>query len=628
VIRTMIAMGLCCVLLGAAMVASSTAARAGTFLQNPLNPPDISTPAATLETFMEEVRAAVAAYQRGDVETMRVRSDRLFQTFAIELPPTPAGFLQGSEMALYLFEVLIRVELPPMEEIPGGAATAADSQPADADLALPASWRVPGTEIRIERQLDEADELIGYQFTAETLARVDEFYRRASELPVLPEYREYRGIAERFVVRPGLNAPAFVVATVNALPEQAFWLLAGSPLWKWVTLILGLVLAGLIFLAGYRLAALLEGGRETKPERAGWARPLMLVSLILAVLFMQYVVVDIIRLTGPQLAVASGLLNVIGHATAIWLIFQLALRAAHMVVAVRDMGVQSLDTQLVVLVAKVIAVLLSLYVLIHLADTLTIPLAPMIAGLGVGGLAVALAVRPTLENAVAGFVLFADKPVRVGEFCAFGDKLGTVEEIGLRSVQVRGLDRTVITIPNAEFSQMQITNFSRRDSNLYHKTLGLRYETSADQLRLVLARLRELLIRHPMVSMEPARVRFVGYGDFSLEVEIFAFVQTRDWGEFLAVQEDLNLRIKDVVEGAGTGFAFPSQTLYVERGEKLDPAQAAKAGELVERWREEDRLPFPDHEAGFRFELANTLDYPPKGSPANRRERETQSAAE
>jgi MscS family membrane protein len=213
----------------------------------------------------------------------------------------------------------------------------------------------------------------------------------------------------------------------------------------------------------------------------------MLVSLILAVLFMQYVVVDIIRLAGPQLAVASGLLNVIGHATAIWLIFQLALRGAHMVVAVRDMGVQSLDTQLMVLVAKVIAVLLSLYVLIHLADTLTIPLAPMLAGLGVGGLAVALAVRPTLENAVAGFVLFADKPVRVGEFCAFGDKLGTVEEIGLRSVQVRGLDRTVITIPNAEFSQMQITNFSRRDSNLFHTTLGLRYETSADQLRLVLA---------------------------------------------------------------------------------------------------------------------------------------------
>jgi MscS family membrane protein len=312
----------------------------------------------------------------------------------------------------------------------------------------------------------------------------------------------------------------------------------------------------------------------------------------------------------------------------VWLIFLIARRAADAVIAVRDMGVQSLDTQLVILVSKVIAVLLSLYVLIHLADTLSIPVAPMIAGLGVGGLAVALAIRPTLENAVAGFVLFADKPVRVGEFCAFGDKLGTVEEIGLRSVQIRGLDRTVITVPNAEFSQMQITNFSRRDSNLFQTTLGLRYETSADQLRLVLVRLRELLIRHPMVAMDPARVRFAGYGDFSLNVEIFAFVHTRDWGEFLAVQEDLNLRIKDIVEGTGSGFAFPSQTLYMERGTGLDAQATEKAEKLVERWRDEDRMPFPDHETGYRFELANTLDYPPRGSAGNRNERPLRPAAE
>jgi MscS family membrane protein len=577
---------------------------------------------------MTEIQASIRAYNTGDVEGMQRHADRLFQTFATTLPPTQAGFLQGTETALHLFEVLIRVELPPVEEMPGGAAMAADPPPSDADAALPASWRVPGTEIRIERQLDEAGEPIGYRFDEDTIARAEEFYRRAQALPILPDYWQFRGIAERFNERPGLTAPAVVVSTVNALPEQAFVRIAGEPLWKWATLLIGLGLALLIFLAGYRLAAWIEGGGESRPRRAGWARPLMLLSLILAVVFMQYVVIDIIRLTGTQLAVASGLLAVIAHATVIWLVFQLALRAANALVAFRDMGVQSLDTQLVILVSKVIAVLLSLYVLIHLANSLSIPIAPMIAGLGVGGLAVALAVRPTLENAVAGFVLFADKPVKVGEFCAFGDKLGTVEQIGLRSVQVRGLDRTVITIPNAEFSQMQITNFSRRDSNLFQKTLGLRYETTADQLRLVLARLRELLIRHPMVSMEPARVRFVGYGDFSLDVEIFAFVNTRDWGQFLAVQEDLNLRIKDIVEGAGTGFAFPSQTLYLERGEKLDATQTAKAEELVERWRKENRLPFPDHEPGFRFELAGTLDWPPKGSAGNRREPDMRAAAE
>ncbi len=593
--------------------------------RNPLSPPDISTPAATLETFMTEVQASIRAYNQGDVELMRLRAERVFQTFAIELPPTQTGFLQGSETALDLFEVLMRVELPPPADIPGGGA---DDPPLDEPVALPAHWQVPGTEIRIERRLDEAEELIGYQFAEATLLRVDEFRRRAEALPVLPEFREFEGVAHRFRVRPGLNAPAVVVATVQALPEAAFTTVWGEPIWKWVTFGLGLGIAGLIFFVGYHLAGLLEGGSERRPERAVWARPLMLVSLIMAVFFTRYVVIDVIRLTGLQLTIATGLLAVIGHGTLIWLVFLIARRAADAVIAIRDMGVQSLDTQLVILVSKVIAVLLSLYVLIHLADTLSVPVAPMIAGLGVGGLAVALAVRPTLENAVAGFVLFADKPVRVGEFCAFGDKLGTVEQIGLRSVQIRGLDRTVISVPNAEFSQLQITNFSRRDSNLFQTTLGLRYETSADQLRLVLVRLRELLIRHPMVAMDPARVRFAGYGDFALNVEIFAFVNTRDWGEFLAVQEDLNLRIKDIVEGSGSGFAFPSQTLYMERGSGLDAEATEKAEKLVERWRDEDRLPFPDHEAGYRFELSNTLDYPPKGSAGNRHERPLRQAAE
>ena len=593
--------------------------------RNPLNPPDISSPAATLETFFVEVRAAIRYYALGDVERMRLRSERVFQTFAIDLQPTQTGFLQGSEIALDLFEVLIRLELPPFEAIPGGAP---DAPEGDEAVPLPGYWHVPGTEIRIELQRDEADQPIGYQFAEETLLRVDEFRRRAEALPVLPEFRVYDGVAHRFRVRPGFDAPQVVVATVQALPEGAFAMIWGEPIWKWATLILGLGIAGLIFFAGYRLAGLLEGGSNRRPERAVWARPLMLVSLILAVVFMRYVVIDVIRFTGLQLAITTGLLAVIGHGTVVWLIFLIARRAADGVIAVRDMGGQSLDTQLVILVSKVIAVLLSLYVLIHLADVLSIPVAPMIAGLGVGGLAVALAVRPTLENAVAGFVLFADKPVKVGEFCAFGDKLGTVERIGLRSVQVRGLDRTVISIPNAEFCQMQITNFSRRDSNLFQTTLGLRYETSADQLRLVLARLRELLIRHPMVAMDPARVRFAGYGDFALNVEIFAFVNTRDWSEFLAVQEDLNLRIKDIVEGAGSGFAFPSQTLYMERGTGLDAEATEKAEKLVGRWRDEDRLPFPDHEAGYRFELSNTLDYPPRGSAGNRNERPVRPAAE
>ena len=126
--------------------------------------------------------------------------------------------------------------------------------------------------------------------------------------------------------------------------------------------------------------------------------------------------------------------------------------------------------------------------------------------------------------------------------------------------------------------------------------------------------MRGLLIKHPRVSPDPARVRFVEYSASSLDLELFAFVETGEFSECLAIQEDLNLRIKDIVEDSGSGFAFPSQTLYVERSRGID-ADLTEAAELyVQRWRSENRLPFPDYDEQTRSELSNTLDYPPEGS--------------
>src|SRR5262249_59659452 len=103
---------------------------------------------------------------------------------------------------------------------------------------------------------------------------------------------------------------------------------------------------------------------------------------------------------------------------------------------------------------------------IWVAGSLGVPAAPLLASLGIGGLAIALAVRPTLENVIGGFILFADKPVRVGDFCHYGDSIGTVEEIGLRSTRIRSLERSTVTVPNAEFSQMKLDNFAKRDLRL------------------------------------------------------------------------------------------------------------------------------------------------------------------
>lgn len=262
---------------------------------------------------------------------------------------------------------------------------------------------------------------------------------------------------------------------------------------------------------------------------------------------------------------------------------------------------------------RAVKVFLIALALIGVLQNLGFNVTGLIAGLGVGGLAVALAAQKSIENLFGGVTLIADQPVRVGDFCRFSDgKVGTIEEIGLRSTKVRTLDRTIVTVPNSRFSEIDLENFAVRDRIRLATTLGLRYETTPDQLRHVLVGLRKVLIAHPLVANDPARVRFSGFGASSLDVEIFAFVTTSDFNEFCAVREDIYLRFMDVVSASGTGFAFPSQTVYMGRDDGLDSEEKRKAEEEVRVWRKEGKLPFPAFSEEEIAELNGTADYPPE----------------
>lgn len=238
----------------------------------------------------------------------------------------------------------------------------------------------------------------------------------------------------------------------------------------------------------------------------------------------------------------------------------------------------------------------------------------LVAGLGVGGLAVALAAQKSLENLFGGIMLAVDQPVRVGETVKFGDFLGTVEDIGLRSTRVRTADRTLVSVPNADFSSMQLENLSKRDRMRIILTLGLRYETSGEQLRYALVEIRRMLYAHPRICPDPVRVRFVGFGASSLDVEVFAYVDTDVFDEYLAVREDVYLRIIGIVGDSGSDFAFPSQTLYWERGGGVDDDRKSEIEERVRQWREANELEMPEFRPETVAELAGKLDYPPKGS--------------
>jgi MscS family membrane protein len=186
-----------------------------------------------------------------------------------------------------------------------------------------------------------------------------------------------------------------------------------------------------------------------------------------------------------------------------------------------------------------------------------------LTGLGVGGIAVALAAQKTLENVIAGISLIADQAVHVGDTLKVGDIVGTVEEVGLRSTRIRTLDRTVVCMPNGQIANMSLENLSARDRFWFHPLVGLRYETTPVQMRSVIDDVHKLLSEDASVDSSSVRVRFLRLGASTLDVDIFAYVFARDWGRFLEIQEELLLRIMEIIQQAGAEIAFPSQTLYL-----------------------------------------------------------------
>jgi len=186
-----------------------------------------------------------------------------------------------------------------------------------------------------------------------------------------------------------------------------------------------------------------------------------------------------------------------------------------------------------------------------------------LAGLGVGGIAVALAAQKTLENVIGGISIVADRVVRVGDFLKIGDTMGTVEDIGVRSTRIRTLDRSLVSIPNGQISNERLEDLSHRDKFWFHPILSLRYETTAAQMHSVLGAIRNLLLQHPLLEQDSVRVRFLRFGSSSLDVDVFAYVSVLNFADFLEVQEELLLRIMDAVQSAGTRMALPSQTTFI-----------------------------------------------------------------
>lgn len=208
---------------------------------------------------------------------------------------------------------------------------------------------------------------------------------------------------------------------------------------------------------------------------------------------------------------------------------------------------------------------------------------PALAGLGVGGIAVALAAQKTLENVIGGVSLIVDQVVRVGDTLKVGEVVGQVDEVGLRSTRIRTLDRTLVSIPNGQMATMNLETLSVRDKFWFHPLIRLRHGTSAEQIQDILNDIRTLLTEHINLERSSVRVRFLGFGVSSLDIDIFAYVYARDWDRFLEIQEGLLFSIMGFVHRAGAEIALPSQMMYSAEANGVAGSELLQSGTAQER---------------------------------------------
>ena len=388
--------------------------------------------------------------------------------------------------------------------------------------------------------------------------------------------------------------------------------LLGIHLWLWVMLIvLGMVLYPVAILITRSAIYVLRFFNSELAENIArfFSGPLQL--LLWAVLGR-----NVMQVVGPSIA-----LQAIGQARTVqvfalaWLLLRVVDFVAHRTSANLDRkGLAGALVLLKPLARLLKAVAVTAAVLLWL-DNIGFKVTTLLAGLSISGIAVALASQKSLENIFGAVTLFTAQPVRVGDFCRFGDKMGTVEEIGLRATRIRTLERSVITIANAEFSNMHLDNLSKRDRFWYHPQLGLRYETTPDQIRYILVEVRKMLYAHPKVLSEPLHVRFSGFGEYALNLEVFAYIGVTDYTESLEIAEDLNLRVMEIIAAAGSDFAFPAQIQYELPGKPLDDERAQAVAAQVKEWKTKRALYLPNFPKEKIAEVKGSLDYPPEGSP-------------
>jgi MscS family membrane protein len=464
----------------------------------------------------------------------------------------------ANDALTYLYEVLARIELPPLDEIPG-------DEDIEAGFEME-RWTLPHTEITVHR-LEDGARQGEYLFTPETVARAQEFYTRVAQLP----YRRVQPLENVNVfleVYGGWNVP---IAWIDALPSWMRSIVLEQAAWKWLTLVGALVVVVVLLLVAYKLIRRRGRVRSARHYVSRLATPLV---LLLASVWALPSLSEEILLVGDVAKYLNLTNTAVAYLSLAWLVWILILVGAELVVNRPRFQVESLDTSLIRLSARLIAIGAVVILVFQGATAIGIPLVGLVASVSIGGLAVALAAQDTLKSLLGSLMIFIDQPYRVGERIVAGDHDGVVEHIGLRSTRIRQLDGHLTSIPNEKMATMDIENVERREYIRRKTKLRIASPTPRERVEQAVQIVRDVLADHEgMPADRPPRVYFEEFNPDSLSIVVFYWYEPPDYWAFLELSERINLEIVRRFSEAGIELAPPTTLtqLIGDGGESAEP---------------------------------------------------------
>lgn len=519
--------------------------------ETPLETPEISllapvkteSPRDTMRSYYQAMSNYISGKRKKDPRADSYLQDAV-RTLDLSGIPAINQSETARETAILLKEVLDRVIVLDYGKIPGES---------DEFVSVNSRWRLRGTEIIITRTA-EGERKDEWLFSSQTVARVRDFFEKVKHLPYLEgttsgaDYRE-----------PWQNE-------LIPLPAWMRGKVLGLVAWQWLG-ILAAILLGFVIRAVFAGlgGAVLKLSRKTKTI---WDEKLVeaLISpcALLAATGIWLISLKFLGIRGGALTALNIILQLLLSVSLIW-IFYRAVGVLTEYIRIRSNRSESrLDDQIVKLISSSLKTFIVVFGVLLAAQNMGVEIFSVLAGLGIGGLAIAMAAKDTLANFFGSIMIMWDKPFQVGHWVIIGNIEGTVEEIGFRTTRIRTFYNSLISVPNSNIATTGIDNLGLREFRRVKTHIDITYDTPPDKIEVFIEGIKTIIHQHPHTRKDYFHVVFNDFSDSSLRLLLYFFLAVPDWSTELVDRQNIFLDIVRLADELGVSFAFPTRTLHLE----------------------------------------------------------------